>query len=170
MREKITDDEILAHIIEYGGGYSGARQQTIPDYFDIEASNCNSAPFAKNEETVQSLKLMFPDISANRIEDVLVSAKSWEEAVDILVTIHLESGSAVIQSFVDRNLDTVNTKVLKIKRENIWRDDVHFYKISMAKKSNLFQKLVVKFEGKEGIDVKIVWNSLKLFGGICLRQ
>ena len=58
---------------------------------------------------------MFPDISANRIENVLVSAKSWEEAVDILVTNHPESGSAVIQSFVDRNLDTINTKVLKIK-------------------------------------------------------
>ena len=39
---------------------------------------------------------MFPDISANRNENVLVSAKSWEEAVDILVTNHPESGSAVI--------------------------------------------------------------------------
>ena len=141
------------HINECGGGYSGARQQTIPDYFDIEARNCNSAPFAKNEETVQSLKLMFPDIPANRIEDVLVSTKSWEEAVDILVTNHPESGSAVIQSFVDGNLDTINTKVVKIKREDIWRDAVRFYKISMAKKSNLFQKLAVGFEGEEGIDV-----------------
>ena len=95
---------------------------------------------------------MFPDISANRIGDVLVSAKSWEVAVDILVTNHPESGSAVIQSFVDRNLDTVNTKVLKIKREEIWRDAVRFYKISMAKKSNLFQKLVVEFEGENDID------------------
>ena len=69
----------------------------------------------ENEETVQSLKLVFPDISANRIGNVVVSAKSWEEAVDILVTNHLESDSAVIQSFVDRNLDTINTKVLKIK-------------------------------------------------------
>ena len=86
---------------------------------------------------------MFPDIAANRIEHVLVSAKSWEEAVDILVTNHPESGSTVIQSFVDSNLETINTKVLKIKREDIWRDTVRFYKISMAKKSNLFQKLVV---------------------------
>ena len=108
---------------------------------------------AKNEETVQSLKLMFPDISANRIKNVLVSAKSWEEAVDILVTNHPESGSAVIQSFVDRNLDAINTKVLKIKREDIRRDAVRFYKISMAKKSNLFQKFVVEFEGEAGIDV-----------------
>ena len=30
-------------------------------YFDIEASNYNSVPFAKNEEVFQSLKLMFPD-------------------------------------------------------------------------------------------------------------
>ena len=107
----------------------------------------------ENEETVQSLKLVFPDISANRIGNVVVSAKSWEEAVDILVTNHLESGSAVIQSFVDRNLDTINTKVLKIKREDIWRDAVRFYKTSMAKKSNLFQKLVVEFEWEEDIDV-----------------
>ena len=141
------------HINECGGGFCGARQQAIPDYFDIEARNCNSAPLAKNEETVQSLKLMFPDIPANRIEDVLVSAKSWEEAVDILVTNHRESGSAVIQSFVDGNLDTINTKVVKIKRKDIWRDAVRFYKISMAKKSNFFQKLVVGFEGEEGIDV-----------------
>ena len=76
---------------------------------------------AKKEETVQSSKLMFPDISANRIENVLVSA--------------------------------INTKVLKIKREDIWRDAVRFYKISMAKKSNLFQKFVVEFEGEGGIDV-----------------
>ena len=115
---------------------------------------------------------MFPDISANKIGEVLVSAKSWEEAVDILVTNHPESGSAVIQSFVDRNLDTVNTKVLKIKREDIWRDAVRFHKISMAKKSNLLQKLVVEFEGEEGIDVgaltieyftkffEIVWRDL----------
>ena len=90
---------------------------------------------------------MFLNISANKIKDVLVSAKSCEEAVDMLVTNHPEKGSAVIQSFVDRNLDTVNTKVLKIKTEDIRRDAVRFYKISMAKKSNLFQKLVVEFEG-----------------------
>ena len=109
---------------------------------------------------------MFPDISANRIENILVSAKSWEEAVDILVTNHPESGPAVIQSFVDRNLDAINTKVLKIKREDIWRDAVRFYKVSMAKKSNLFQKLVVEFEGEEGIDVGalIVEYYTKLFG------
>ena len=101
---------------------TGARQETIPDYFDIEASNYNSAPFVKSEETVQSLKLMFPDISANRTEEVLVSAKSWEEAVNISVTNHPESGSAVTQSFVERNLDTVNTTVLKITKKNIWRD------------------------------------------------
>ena len=55
MRElwrKITDDQFLAQINECGGGCSGARQQTIPNYFDIEGSNWNSAPFAKNEETV----------------------------------------------------------------------------------------------------------------------
>ena len=40
---------------------------------------------------------MFPDILANKIEDILVSTKSWEKAVDILVTNHPESGSAVIQ-------------------------------------------------------------------------
>ena len=96
---------------------------------------------------------MFPVISAKRIKDALVSANSWEEAVDILVTNHPESGSAVIQSFVYRNLDTVNIKVLKIKREDIWRDAVRFYEIAMAKKTNLFQKLVVEFEGEEGIDV-----------------
>ena len=96
---------------------------------------------------------MFPDISANTVKDVLISAKSWEEAVDILVSNHPESGSAVIQSFVYRNLDTINIKVLKIKREDIWRDTVCFYKIAMVKKSNLFQKLVVEFEGEEGIDV-----------------
>ena len=87
------------------------------------------------------------------MEDVFLSAKSWEEAVDILVTNHPESGSAAIQSFVNGNLDTVNTKVLKINREDIWWNAVRFYKISMAKKSNLFQKLVVEFEGEEDIDV-----------------
>ena len=99
---------------------------------------------------------MFPDILANKIEDILVSTKSWEKAVDILVTNHPESGSAVIQSFLDRNLDTVNTKVLKIKREDICRDVVRFYKILMAKKSNLFLKLVIEFEGGEGIDVDVL--------------
>ena len=56
-------------------------------------------------------------------------------------------------TFIERNLDTINTKVLKIKREDIWRDAVRFYKTSMAKKSNLFQKLVVEFEWEEDIDV-----------------
>ena len=73
-----------------------------------------------------------PNISANNIEDVLVSAKSWEETVDILVTNYPESGSAFIPSFVDKNLDIVTAKVLKIKTEDIWRDAVHFYEISMA--------------------------------------
>ena len=57
---------------------------------------------------------MFPVISATRIEDVLVSAKSWEEAVDILVTNHSQSGSAAIQSLVHRNFDIVNTKFSKL--------------------------------------------------------
>ena len=39
---------------------------------------------------------MFLDVSLDRIEDALVSAKSWEEAVDTLVTNHPESSSAVI--------------------------------------------------------------------------
>ena len=84
---------------------------------------------AKKEETVQSSKLMFPEISANRIENVLVSA--------------------------------INTKVLKIKREDIWRDAVRFYKISMAKKSNLFQKFVVEFEGEGGcLDSRVFYEII----------
>ena len=57
---------------------------------------------------------MFHVISATRIEDVLVSAKSWEEAVDILVTNHSQSGSAAIKSLVHRNFDIVNTKFSKL--------------------------------------------------------
>ena len=45
--KRIIDDRFLTHINECGGGYSGAREQIIADYFDIEANNYNSAPFAK---------------------------------------------------------------------------------------------------------------------------
>ena len=46
----------------------------------------------------------------------------------------------------------MNTKVLRVKREDICRDAVWFYKISMAKKTNLLQKLFAEFEGEEDID------------------
>ena len=74
------------HINEYEGCYSDARQKAILDYFGIEASNYNSALFGKKEDVVQSFRLTFFNISATRIKNVSVSAKSWEEVVDILVT------------------------------------------------------------------------------------
>ena len=58
---------------------------------------------------------MFHDLSANIIEDVLVVAILSE---DVLPTNHSVSGSDVIQLFVDTNVNTINTKVLKIKRED----------------------------------------------------
>ena len=68
----------------------------------MEASNYNLASFAKDDEVIPSLKLMFHDLSANIIEDVLVVAISWE---DVLPNNHSESGSEsgsdVIQLFVD---------------------------------------------------------------------
>ena len=60
---------------------------------------------------------MFTDISANRIENVLVFAKSWEDAVDILVTNHPESASAVIQSFVKESLIPSIQKSSKLREK-----------------------------------------------------
>ena len=92
---------------------------------------------------------MFHDLSANIIEDVLVVAISWE---DVLPTNHSVSGSDVLQLFVDTNVNTINTKVLKIKRETN-EGCCSFLKTFDGKEVDLFKKLVIQFEGEEGIDV-----------------
>ena len=87
---------------------------------------------------------MFHDLSANIIEDVLVVAISWE---DVLPNNHSESGSEsgsdVIQLFVDTNVNI---------------------------------KLVIQFEGEEGIDDGAftveyeIQNSLKFLEETFLSQ
>ena len=96
---------------------------------------------------------MFPDVSSAKIESVMEIAISWEEAVELLTSSKdPSSGCELIKSFISEKLVSSKHKLLEIKREEIWREALRFYKIAMVDKTVIFQKLVVEFSNELGVD------------------
>lgn len=111
-----------------------------------------SASFASNKETRSILIQMFPNVLNEKLDTVLSSATNWEDAVDMLSEKEPKSG-AEIQSFIESNLISSKQKLIKIVRDQIWREALTFYKLANVNKMTLFHKLRVRFKDEMGIDV-----------------
>ena len=95
---------------------------------------------------------MFPDASSSKLDSVMETAISWEDAVDLLTSKDPDSGRELIKSFISAKLVTTKHKLLEIERGEIWREALCFYKIAMVDKSIIFNKLVVEFCNEPGVD------------------
>ena len=117
-----------------GGPSNYSRTATIPDYFNKEGD----VAFAPNDDTKSTLVQMFPNVSKEKIDDVLSSATNWEEAVDALSTKDPINGAEMIEVYIRNNLNVSTQKVIEIDREDIWREALAMYKIANVDKMVLF--------------------------------
>ena len=94
---------------------------------------------------------MFTDKSSGCLRECALNSRDVDEAVDKVFkhsTCSLEGILAELKSKVDSNQSILIT----IRRQNIWKDSLTFYKMAMAEKNNLFRQLKVDFKEEEGVD------------------
>ena len=145
--ESITDVE--AHTAVCNGGSSG-HQHLLFEQADLEQ------PF---DTTQKTLAEMFPNAAAKAISETLSASHTYEEAVIQLSAKSEEkkkfkSSEEVINAYKERNLAKNDSSfyTIEITRDNLWRDAIRFYKVSMANKELLLKRPSIEFKGKDGID------------------
>ena len=152
--ESITDVE--AHTAVCNGDNSGHQQLKIPLLFeqaDLEQ------PFDTTQKTYDTLAEMIPNATTKAISEALSASHTYEEAVIQLSAKSEEkkkfkSSEEVISAYKERNLAKNDSSfyTIKITRDNLWRDAIRFYKVSMANKELLLKRPSVEFKGEDGID------------------
>uniref|UniRef100_A0A7M5XI47 HECT domain-containing protein n=1 Tax=Clytia hemisphaerica TaxID=252671 RepID=A0A7M5XI47_9CNID len=98
---------------------------------------------------------MFPALDALKIMSTMNKHKNFDDTVDALNTFSLDpssvsTGAEVITIYTQQV--TTKDELLTVKRENLWKDAMRFYKIASARKSMLFNKFRVDFDGEVGVD------------------
>ena len=152
--ESITDVE--AHTAVCNGGGSGHQQLTIPllfEHADLEQ------PFDTTQKTYDTLAEMFPNATAKAVSEASSASHTYEEAVIQLSAKSEEkkkfkSSEEVISAYKERNLAKNDSSfyTIEITRDNLWRDAIRFYKVSMANKELLLKRPSIEFKGEDGID------------------
>ncbi|XP_033124119.1 uncharacterized protein LOC117122592 [Anneissia japonica] len=152
-----TEDEILTecvnchHLVSSnehqcnGGGSShdmACTSKSLANEEDID--------FGDKNVVKQKLHDMFPNMSNECFERAFLLARDFNEAIDILTNKSDISKETLINSF--RKLRTEELEHLTIRRSNVWRDGLLFYKKSLAQKRMLVNKLCVEFVQEDGVD------------------
>ena len=163
------------HQEECNGGSSGRHYQESIDswvnYPPVEAS------FNPTSMETRNLALnMFPDTPSTRLNAILTVSSNWEDAVDLLVNNEkpTEYGlDEVLKKYQGEMIESgAPMQHLVVQRDDVWRDGVRFYKMTIANKEMLKRPLVVEFKGEEGVDggaLKVEFFS-KFFDAICKRM
>ena len=136
--------------------------QVTDDRLEIEAAE-NLLPQLDNNENVERVHEIVPNISREIIQNALRVAVDVDEAVAAL-TVEPESStgcsfhpllsvtSEVVVNFQEQFLKLGEGCTVNIARCNLWRDALVFYKTAMGNLEMLRRKLSVVFDGEDGID------------------
>ena len=104
-------------------------------------------PFDTTQKTYDTLAEMFPNATTKTISEALSASHTYEEAVIQLSAKPEEkkkckSSEEVISAYKERNLAKNDSSfyTIEITRDNLWRDAIRFYKVSVANKELLLKR------------------------------
>ena len=133
-------------------------QRTIPEMFsNFNIPDSEMLDEISNKEKETTLLEMFPGYSLAKINSAILIANTIEEAVDLIMGSEThqekEMGLEELLSNMQKNQSIEGLYNLKIfKRDNLWREGLTFYKLSLADCKMLKKEFRVEFEDELGID------------------
>lgn len=101
------------------------------------------------------LQEMFPSVPAETLTAVARTSVTIDDAVDELVSRSCErSGKTLEQLLIEyrRQVNSGDELNITVERDNLWCNILAFYKKTLTDKARLRKKLVVSFEGEDGVD------------------
>ena len=101
-------------------------------------------------EIYLAIKGIFPDTSDELLRACANQHTHVREAVDAVLNCDTSMSSIVEE--MKKRIDSDQPITVTVRRENIWRDCLSFYKVAMVEKRRLFRDLKVEFEGEDGVD------------------
>ena len=104
---------------------------------------------------LEDLKEIFPDVSDDKLSEVANRSVTMDDAIDELVSQGGEQSTQTLEEVLTRyktQLQTQEELNLTAERENIWCNILAFYKKALDDKHRLKKKLVVTFDGEDGVD------------------
>lgn len=104
---------------------------------------------------LEDLKEIFPDVSDDKLSQVANRSVTMDDAIDELVSQGGEQSTPTLEEVLTRyktQLQTQEELNLIVERENIWCNILAFYKKALDDKQRLKKKLVVTFDGEDGVD------------------
>ena len=123
---------------------------------DLCSSSTNQ-PFNTSHLNVklEDLKEIFPDVSDDKLSEVANRSVTMDDAIDELVSQGGEQSTQTLEEVLTRyktQLQTQEELNLTVERENIWCNISAFHKKALDDKQRLKKKLVVTFDGEDGVD------------------
>ena len=155
--EREEEDGIVENIAvssETIGAMQNARDPTsltLASYSSpaIEVHESTSAA-SEQTDVLTALTAIFP----NRPERALRECASHSDSVESAVAAMLDRDQPIdsIMEELQERVDRAHPVPITVRRENVWRDSLAFYKIAMVEKNKLFRELKVEFAGEDGVD------------------
>ena len=104
---------------------------------------------------LEDLKEMFPNVPDDKLSDVAQRSLTMDDAIDELVNHCHEPSFPALEQVLTHyrtQLQAGEELNITIERENIWCNILAFYKKALTDKQRLRKKLVVTFDGEDGVD------------------
>ena len=101
------------------------------------------------------LQEMFPSVPAETLTEVARRNVTMDDAVDELVGRSCEPADKALEQVLmeyRRQVNSADELNITVERDNIWCNILAFYKKSLTDKARLRKKLVVTFQGEDGVD------------------
>ena len=156
--------DLSIHDRSCDGGNSGALLDPFNGNVDPHNGNAslnNCIVSVDTKENRETLKSIFPDCTDERIQETLQISSDLENAVTSI----LKEGSPpkyglsevrqVVEGFKGKSINVMLEErpfFFKVRRSNLWRDGIGFYKSSMGDLKRLKAEFRVSFEGEDGVD------------------
>ena len=125
--------------------------ETVGDLMPLSSSHWGST--ASLSGKLEVLRDMFPQVELDRLSKVAASSFSLDDAIDELVNCSPEQSNKTLVQVLTEFRSQVKPEEeinITVERDNIWCNVLAFYKKS--DKERLRKKLVVAFEGEDGVD------------------
>ncbi len=99
---------------------------------------------------------LFLKTPSTRLNAVLTVSSNWDDPVDLLVDNEKRTGYSLDEVLKKYQQELIQADALMqhlvMKREDIWKDGVRFYKMAIAIKEMLKKVLFVEIKDEEGVD------------------
>lgn len=132
------------------GGTNRSSPLPVSTQESAASSSCDDDYRTDPNEIYLAIKGIFPDSSDELLRACANEHTHIREAVDAVL--NYDTSLSSILEEMKKRVDCDQPITFTVRRENMWRDCLSFYKVAMVEKRRLFRDLKIEFEGEDGVD------------------